>query len=82
MMLSHMTAYRRRLPATTFALALDLAGLPGASVATASDSPSGTLISSASQPEPEFFSAEARLLVHTMPGIGGKPVRAMRLRWR
>ena len=78
-MLNSMTICSRHLLVASFVLALSLAGLPGASVAIAGESPTTTLISSAHHPVPEFFSAEARLLVHTMPGTGGKPTRATTL---
>jgi pimeloyl-ACP methyl ester carboxylesterase len=79
MMLKKMITASRRLVTMTFALALGLSGLPGLSVATAAESRSTLLISAVPHPEPQFFRAEARLLVHNMPGIGGKPIRATTL---
>jgi len=69
----------RRVLAATFALTLGLAGLPGNMAAIAADRPSTTLISSAPHAEPDFFRADARLLVHTMPSIAGTPTQATTL---
>ncbi len=69
----------RRAAAATFALTLGLAGLPGGMAATAATRPPATLISSAAHAEPAFFRADARLLVHTMPGIAGAPTQATSL---
>lgn len=67
----------RRVLAATFALTLGLAG-PSGNAAVA-DRPSTTLISSAAHAQPADFKADARLLVHTMPGSAGKPTRATTL---
>jgi pimeloyl-ACP methyl ester carboxylesterase len=72
----HNNQYARRLLASTFALGLMLSGTPGSTVATAADSQETKLISSAPHGEPASFKGHGRLLVHTMPGIGGKAVRA------
>lgn len=69
----------RRIIAATFALALGIAGLPGSTVVLAAERPSATLISSVPHEEPDFFNADARLLVHTMPSIAGTPTRATTL---
>lgn len=69
----------RRVLAATFALTLGLAGLPGNIAAMAADRASTTLISSAPHAEPDFFRADAWLLVHTMPSIAGTPTQATTL---
>jgi len=69
----------RRVAAAAFALTLGLTGPPGDRAATAANRLSATLVSSAPHAEPDFFRADARLLVHTMPGIDGTPVQATTL---
>ncbi len=88
MMLEHTSSPRRplwqgtsacRVVAATFALMLGLVGLAANTVATAADTPSAALILSAPHEEPDFFRADARLLVHTMPSIAGTPTQATTL---
>ena len=72
-------ATRHHLFATGFALALGVAGLPATPLGTAAGQTSATVISSAAHPVPAGFRADARLLVHTMPSIGGEATRASTL---
>lgn len=62
-----------------FRLGAEHCRLPGSTVVAAAERPSATLISSVPHEEPDFFNADARLLVHTMPSIAGTPTRATTL---